>query len=236
MDTTFDEVVSVEFISCDSLRYDITVADHHNFFANGILVHNCENLAHKIFVENAGAEYEITLKMDGSSCSVYYNNETVGVCSRNLELKIEDNNSGNSFIATATATGLLDALKALKKNIMVSGELMGPGIQGNKEKLTSFKLFVFDIFDIEAHKYMGTDERMATIDALRRLGFTGDHVPIIERKVKLADVGIVDVASSKVFVDRPSLNAAVAEGCVFKRVDGEFSFKSINNKFLLKFE
>ena len=195
-----------------------------------------ENCVDDVFVENADAEYEITLKMDGSSCSAYYNNDVVGVCSRNLELKIEEDNSANSFIATATSTGLLDALKALKRNIMVSGELMGPGIQGNKEKLTSFKLFVFDIFDIDAHKYLGTDERMDTIAALRQLGFTGDHVPIIERKVKLADVGIVDVTSSKVFVDRPSLNAAVAEGCVFKRVDGNFSFKSINNKFLLKFE
>ena len=195
-----------------------------------------ENCVYEVFEKHAGAEYEITLKMDGSSCSVYFNNDTAGVCSRNLELKIEEGNSENSFVATATSTGLLDALKALKKNIMVSGELMGPGIQDNKEKLTSFKLFVFDIFDIDAHKYMGTDERMATVDALRQLGFTGDHVPIIKRKVTLKDVGIVDVASSKVFVDRPSLNAAVAEGCVFKRVDGEFSFKSINNKFLLKFK
>ena len=195
-----------------------------------------ENCAYDVFVANADAEYEITLKMDGSSCSAYFNNGTVGVCSRNLELKIEEDNSANSFIATAKSTGLLDALIAMKKNVMVSGELMGPGIQGNKEKLSSHQLFVFDIFDIDSRKYMGAEERLATITCLRQLGFTGDHVPIIERKVKLADVGIIDVESSKVFVDRPSLNAPTAEGCVFKRVDGDFSFKSINNKFLLKFD
>ena len=31
-----DEIVKIESVDCESLRYDITVADNHNFFANQI--------------------------------------------------------------------------------------------------------------------------------------------------------------------------------------------------------
>jgi hypothetical protein len=34
--------------------------------------------------------------------------------------------------------------------------------------------------------------------------------------------------------DGPSLNAKMREGIVFKSSDGQFSFKVINNKWLLK--
>lgn len=193
-----------------------------------------ENIESEVFADNKHSVYEVTLKLDGSSCSVYFRDGEVGVCSRNLELKINEENSGNSFIATATNTNLLTALTKLGKNIMVQAELMGPSIQGNIEKLSKHDLYVFDIFDIDQRRYLTPDERVATFKELVDCGFTGKHVPIIAHNVTLADIDIVDVASSKVFVNRPSINATMAEGCVFKRMDGQFSFKSINNAFLLK--
>ncbi len=36
------EILEITEIDSDSLLYDITVEDNHNFFANGCLVHNCE--------------------------------------------------------------------------------------------------------------------------------------------------------------------------------------------------
>lgn len=36
------EILEITEIESDSLLYDITVEDNHNFFANGCLVHNCE--------------------------------------------------------------------------------------------------------------------------------------------------------------------------------------------------
>lgn len=44
-----DIIVEITEIECDSLRFDIEVEDNHNFFANGILVHNCQNMAREIF-------------------------------------------------------------------------------------------------------------------------------------------------------------------------------------------
>jgi len=193
-----------------------------------------ENIVDDVFVENRNALYEVTLKLDGSSCSVWYKDGEVGVCSRNIDLKLNDENTGNSFIATATSTGLLDAVKAVGLNIMVQAELMGPGVQGNPEKLAAHNLYIFDIFSIDDQEYLGFNSRNEVFTALRRGGYTGEHVPVIANWVTLKSIGIVDVATSKSFVDRPSIHAPVAEGCVFKRMDGKFSFKSINNRFLLK--
>ena len=49
--------------------------------------------------------------------------------------------------------------------------------------------------------------------------------------VSLADFNSVDDFLK--YADRPSLNHKIAEGVVFKRFDGNSSFKVINNKFLL---
>ena len=228
-----DEIVSIEEISNTSLRYDITVDGNHNFYADGILVHNCENAIKDIFIKNKDSKFEVTLKLDGSSESVFFKDGEVGVCSRNLQLKVNEENADNTFIATATKTGLISALEKLGRNIQVSGELCGFGIQGNRENFKEHKLFVFDIFDIDKQEYLGHKERIEVFNQLRGLGFTGDHVPILAVDVTLEEIGITDVASSKVFVDRPSINNPVCEGAVFKRMDGAFSFKSVNTRFLL---
>jgi len=181
-------------------------------------------------------KYEASLKLDGSSMSIYYKDGVVGVCSRNLELKINDENKDNAFIKTAISTKLLDILPEYGKNIMIQGELMGTGIQGNKENLKDFEFFVFDIFDIDKQEYLKPTDRIKTFDDLIVLGVLMNHVPILATNVTLEELGIVDVESSKVYVDRPSINAKIAEGVVFKAMDSDFSFKSINNKFLLKYE
>lgn len=195
-----------------------------------------ENLEYEVFVENKNSLFEVTIKLDGASCSVYYYNGESGVCSRNLDFKIIEENKENSFIATATKTGLISALKNIGKNYMVSAELMGPGIQGNKEKLKETDLFIFDIYNIDTGKYLSSSDRKEIFSQLCNFGFTGQHVPIVVEKTTLQDIGVVDVATSKIYVDRKSFNSSIAEGCVFKRIDGLFSFKSINNKFLLKLE
>jgi len=194
-----------------------------------------ENCSGTVFTDYQETLFEVTLKLDGSSCTTYFKDGEVGVCSRNLELKLAEENETNAFVKTATETGLLAALKGLHRNIAVAAELMGPGIQGNREKLNKLDLFVFDIWDIDAQAYLGSQERFRVVSQLTKHGFSGAHVPLIDTGKTLLELGISDVPSSKVYVDRPSLNSSIAEGCVFKSIDGQFSFKSINNKYLLKF-
>lgn len=188
----------------------------------------CQNLVQEISHEYSQQNrFEVTLKLDGSSCTVYHNAGLVGVCSRNIDLKLEQ--EGNSFVDIAKSTGLLKALIDLNENLAVQGELMGPGIQGNKEGFDSHKLFIFDIFDIDLQCYLVWADRLEAIQKLRDLGYTGDIAPVI---------GVGPLQSGKVedllkMAEGPSLLSKQREGLVFKRTDGEFSFKAISQKFLL---
>jgi len=169
------------------------------------------------------SEYEVSVKLDGSSMTVYYNGE-VGVCSRNVELKMD---SESKFVQVAK-TLPLDKLSKYG-NIAIQGELMGPGIQGNREKLSQYRFFVFDIWDIDAQKYLQSRQR---IDICRELGL--NHVPIVQymNASLYTKEELLELAT-----EIPSLKHRVSEGLVFKSViDPSVSFKVINNNFLLKEE
>ena len=177
--------------------------------------------------------YEVTVKLDGSSCTIYnYEDENgpyVGVCSRNLDLLESE---GNSFWRVAHKTGLVEALKKLKTHYAIQGELMGPGIQGNRENLTDIEFYVFDIYSIDEQRYLNASERHGILSHLQQMGVSLNHVPILLSRPLSDFNGIED------FLDladnTKSLNHNVAEGVVFKRLSDNKSFKVISNKFLLK--
>lgn len=195
------------------------------------------------------AKYEITMKLDGSSCTVFARTVPTGdeslvqiesgVCSRNLQLKVNAENAENTFVKVAVTSGLLGALEELARDhdlsYAVQGELMGPGIQGNREELKDHELFVFDIIDIKAGEKLPPDERHAVFDALVAKGVKIKHVPVIARSANLLDtLGITTMEQLLKFADGPSLKHSIREGLVFKRLDGAFSFKVISNLFLSK--
>jgi ATP-dependent RNA circularization protein (DNA/RNA ligase family) len=133
-------------------------------------------------------------------------------------------------------SGLQHALTVHGKNLAVQGELMGPGIQKNREGLKEFTLFVFDFYDIDQGKYLTPYERhnlIMVLDALaQQVGKGISHVPLVQVS-KLSEVAD-GLSSLLTFAEGPSLNHPVREGVVFKRLDGQFSFKVISNAFLLK--
>lgn len=189
-----------------------------------------QNLVNRVLDggENELGEYEVTIKLDGSSMTVYHLDGEVGVCSRNLELKLDQ--EGNTFIDTATRIGILDKLAALGRNIAIQGELMGEGIQGNREGIKgNHRFFVFDIWDADKQAYFTPVERCALCE---ELGL--QHVPILYTNTTLKAIGLNDLESILKFAEGPSINHKIREGVVFKQVDGQFSFKAINNLFLLK--
>lgn len=182
-------------------------------------------------------EYEVSMKMDGTSWTGGIKDGQVFVCSRNYELKINDENAGNSLVRMFIDSGVQTALQAIGRNVAIQGELMGPGIQGNREALKDFKLFVFNIFDIDAQRKMTPDERMAFMDRLFDNSVNPakvTHAPILHARTTLAALGITDVAGLLKFAEGPSIHHKVREGLVFKRVDGAFSFKTISNDYLCR--
>lgn len=182
---------------------------------------------------NYGHLFEVTVKMDGSSMTVYNRNGNLGVCSRNLELKLEGNDE-NSLIKTAKDSGLLDALRSLGRNIAIQGELMGKGIQKNRDELKGHHFFVYDIFDIDRQQYLSPVERLAVLDELVDLGASVPHVPILHTEASLKSLGVFEPDDLHKIAGGKGYNSAEREGLVFKRSDGKFSFKAIDNKYLRK--
>lgn len=175
-------------------------------------------------------EWEVSIKLDGSSFTAYYRTHPdlaegqFGVCSRNMELKETED---NAYWKVARKYGLEEKLRSLGRNIAIQGELMGPGIQGNKENLTELDMFVFDIYDINNHTYLGSHERQ---DITAQLGLK--HVPIFSPTIKLTGYSCEDLLKA---AEGPSLNAKEREGLVFKSLnDPNISFKAISERWLVK--
>jgi len=189
-------------------------------------VQNC--LARLVTYRDLGIRFHRTVKLDGSSMTVYYNRGKVGVCSRNLDLKKDKD---NAFWSVVLGNNLDKALKKLGRNIALQGELMGPGIQKNREKLSKLEYYLFKAYDIDSNNYLSRDERSALVADLRLAGATLYQVP---------SLGVDDlskfpsIAEFLAFAEGASLNAETREGVVFESMDGAFSFKVISNSYLLE--
>lgn len=192
-----------------------------------------QNLSKEIFEKNSATKYEVSVKLDGSSMTVYHNQGEVGVCSRNLNLKLDQD--GNAFVDTARNTGILGALLTFDLgNLAIQGELMGMGIQKNRENLSDIRFYVYDIWDIDAQKYLTPKDRTDIIIKLIGAGFNIHHVPVLNVGVTLQDLNITNMQELLKFADGESLVNKVREGLVYKSMDGSFSFKTISNQYLEK--
>ena len=193
--------------------------------------------------QHGGVEWYIEEKLDGSSCTVYVRFHSdvangyyeTGVCSRNFDLKLNEENANNSFIKTLTDAGYLDQIPKLGQSIAIQGELCGPGIQGNKYKLPHLQFFVFDVFLIDQHRYATKVERWEVIEKLIQLGVTVNQVPHLGTICIPESVNAcLSIAEGKSKIN-PSTER---EGIVFKStcvIEGDVrSFKAISNRFLLK--
>lgn len=171
-----------------------------------------------------GAVYEVTEKLEGSSMTCYLIDGEFGVCSRNLDLKRDEN---NSFWKVAIEDDIENKMR-FSDNFAIQGELIGPGIQGNIYKLPKIEFRVFDVYDIKNGEYMNPADR---VDMINRMGLK--HVPVLESNFKLEiDVeGLIAKAEGKSVMG--DITGPEREGLVFKQVDGGMTFKAISNKYLL---
>ena len=217
-----------------------------------------QNLPH-LFTTNKEDTFEETLKLDGSSMTCYKvsSNPTLlqkflslfgikapttkfGVCSRNVDLKRTANtvmtfdNGGkesvydqSDFWATAIK---LDLANRVPVGYAIQGELIGPKIQANHEKVTELQYYVFDVFNISEQRYLLPQERR---DFCHTLGIP--HVPVMDVKATPLQLTLDQLLQH---VDTESMNPkTVSEGRVYKsNTNPLLSFKVINNRYLLKHE
>lgn len=211
-----------------------------------------QNLTSK-FITSKDEEYEETMKMDGSSMTCYkidkpYNwlqkllrnfipmkpKYHFGVCSRNLELRRPTASTPQSdFWALAIKHNIE---KHLPSGYAIQGEICGPKIQSNHEKLTENQYYVFDVYDINVKKYLTPIERrIFFMTYLFKSGI--QHVSVRADKVKIfSECPTVQDLLAR--VDTESINpGTISEGRVYKNArNPQDTFKCINNKYLLKSE
>ncbi len=187
-----------------------------------------QNLLEEVNVHIAGKTFEKTIKLDGTSMTVFHDEKTVGVAGRNWELRETET---NTLWRVARKNKLVDAVRAYGKNIALRGELIGEGIQENNEKIKGHDFYLFNIWDIDNYRYLTPQERDLVVQELTELGANIKQVPS-EGFVTFSENVTVDEILA--MADGKSLFAENREGIVFKRIDGEFSFKAISNWYLLK--
>lgn len=153
-----------------------------------------------------------------------------GVCSRNFDVEEAE---GNPFWTLAkkihAKTKLEDiATRTGGRSFAVQGEMVGPGIQGNTDKLSEIKFLVYSVFYIDAFEYLPPKARRKFC---KDNGF--DHVAVADEDVVITD-NFIDMNDLIAYADGPGVNLGTKrEGFVYKSNVSEFSFKVISNKFLL---
>jgi len=170
------------------------------------------------------SKYYVSEKLDGSSFTCYLNNDTFGVCSRNLEL-IET--EGNAFWKATRNLRLEEYMRGINENICLQGELIGEGIQGNPYNLKGNTIKAFNIFDIDNQQYMNMFKFQNYCGLLQI-----EHVPFLSDRFELPE----EIEDLIKLADGPSvLNPKTSrEGLVLRNLERTISFKVISNQFLLK--
>ena len=199
-----------------------------------------------IFLEKyKDLEVSISIKMDGSSVSFILNKGKFSIASRNVWfIEKKDNN----FCKLAEKTNIAQAMKKVfgKRNIVLQGEMCGPGIQGNKYNFDSLRFFLFGAFDSDKRQYFTPLELHTIYTDLIDNGAIIDEVKNFGN-FKISDIGLtieewLKFASSKSEFNQDTWN----EGIVIRSLDnkpygvrgmegGRFSFKVVSNDFLLQY-
>jgi len=178
------------------------------------------------FTQFRDVEFEVTEKVDGSSCSIFRHHGKFGVCSRNLQLAETDKNTHWQVVHQ------LEIQEWLPDNLAIQAELAGPKIQKNRLQLNKHQLFCFDIFDISSGKYLLPDQRQKLVK-----DWPISHVPIIDTLPVLQKYRTVDKVLDYAKGQSSITPSVLREGLVFKScelINNWFvlSFKAVNNDYL----
>lgn len=190
----------------------------------------------EILEKYKGLAMYISEKLDGTSCTVYLDEDgEMNVCSRNTNwFETEGNTYWKAVRATNIEQALKDYYEGHQIRLVIQGEVVGEGIQKNTLKIKGQDIFIFNVFDITNHRYLEWIELMAFCRNNEIVA-----VPMLASSFKLGHTvdELIEMATM-----RSQLNKdAWAEGIVIRPVEeirdediGRLSFKAINPKFLLK--
>lgn len=188
-------------------------------------------------------EFDCTEKLDGSSMTVAVRGEESFICSRNVWLKEDDD---NAFCNLARELGVVAAMRAYAESrqwhgLVLQGELIGPGIQGNRYQLSRHEWRIFNILIYDGQQCVWLSN-----ESVR------NHVAILQHAMPERIAAVPELPGGRIVDDlnehskgdsalRPGVPR---EGVVWRNSFGlandpeigRVSFKAINPDFLLKFD
>lgn len=133
-----------------------------------------QNISDETFDLIAFADYETSIKVDGTSITMLWDERTGGIriFSHNNEFSLE-RGMGKLVFEVAEKQGLI-AFCESNPMITVQAELCGPKIQSNRLRLKEHRLFVFSLWDVKEGKYIQSGYGLKDVRAIRN-----SHVPYV---------------------------------------------------------
>lgn len=190
-----------------------------------------QNLARELKEWQAQGErltWEVTEKFEGYSCTFGWLKNELHVCSRTIDwLEME----GNIFWNVARANNIEEKMRAhfADRNLAFQGELVGPGVEGNIYRLNEHRFYLYDIFDVDADRYLDPDER-AEIALMLELV----QVPVVETAFVIDETVTMETLLAMADGDSQLRKGQAREGLVYKAREKQISFKVVSNRYLLK--
>jgi len=175
--------------------------------------------------KSRGLEFEVTEKLEGTSCTFIKVDNDIHVCSRNWSL-YEDEST--AFWKMYHKYNIKSVLDSISHNCAIQGEIVGPNIQENIYKLNEPKFYVFNIYNIDEKRYLSSGEMTAICLCNNLL-----KVPV-DRVYKFTQDTSIEALLG--YADGPSYlrNETKREGFVYKNIlNPTLNFKTVSNEYLL---
>jgi hypothetical protein len=192
----------------------------------------------KLFEQNKDTVYIATEKLDGQSATYFMienpnffsrwfgEKYLYGVCSRNFQLK-KDNSNYWKISDKYSIKKVLQFLITGEKFVVLQGEIVGEGIQGNKYQISGLDFYAYNLI------YTNGRTTHSNLE-LNTIPLGIKTVPVISKEFRLKDT----IEDTLPLADGESMicKGVLREGLVVRNYSKDISFKIISNKFLLKVE
>ena len=182
--------------------------------------------------DESRTEFIVTEKLDGQSATFFlkknksiFNPFTFGVCSRKICLKTDNGSNYWKIAKKYNVQAVLARLIGDNEFVILQGEIIGDGIQGNKYGLKNVDFYAFNLIFPD-----GKVDSVHMRDILDL--FEIKSVPILYPSYFLPST--IDDAV-KFSIGKSILKDTEREGIVLRNNERHISFKIINPEFLLKY-
>ncbi len=182
-----------------------------------------------VFEQYKEVPFVFTEKLDGQSATYFLKrngkNFEFGVCSRNFRRTHEDNSSFWKIAKQYDIQNFLMSIIGENEYIVLQGEIIGEGIQGNKYGISGYEFFSFNL--------LFPDRQCKYLEMVDFLEDNIDCVPFISYRPLLDTIEKEIQLSNNKSILNPKI---LREGLVVRSDDTSqpISFKIINPEFLLK--